>query len=120
MPNHPFATMSPKRANPGKARLPTPETPGMSPNMQTALKRQRRRTNPMDEFDRLPPGARRWLHKAVLPWSARSVARHWAEALSRTGGDEAAAHVWLNTLERRLLARDALATGGAVSPAKAR
>jgi len=78
----------------------------MRVNCRTALPRRRRRGDPMVEFDRLPPAARRWLAQAVLPWSARSVRRLWGRALRDAGGDEGAAIARLDRVEEARLARD--------------
>lgn len=81
----------------------------MTGNAATGLRRRHRAAQPMVEFDRLPPAARAWLRTAILPWSARSVGRRWAEALARSGGDEDAACRALDALELRLIARDPVA-----------
>ncbi|MBD3788510.1 MAG: hypothetical protein IE922_16410 [Sphingomonadales bacterium] len=76
----------------------------MRRNLTTGLKR-RLRTDPMGDFDRLPAPARAWAHRAVLPWSAASIARIWARALSETGS-EAAALARLCAAEAGTLARE--------------
>lgn len=60
---------------------------------------------PMAEYDRLPPGLRRWLASAALPWSARSAARIWQRALRETGS-EAVALARLTAAEARSLAQE--------------
>ena len=42
---------------------------------ETNLRRRRRVGNPMHEFDQLPKPLRKWLSKAILPWSPASVRR---------------------------------------------
>ncbi|WP_294624201.1 DUF6525 family protein [uncultured Roseovarius sp.] len=83
----------------------------MNSNCRTRLARRRRCGDPMAEYDRLPPAARRWLSQAVLPWSARSVRRLWRKALQEAGGDERAALNRLSRAEAARLARE----GGALS-----
>ena len=39
-------------------------------NVRTSL-RARRHTDPMRDYDALPPPLRRWLAEARLPWSVR-------------------------------------------------
>ena len=76
----------------------------MKKNLVTRLRR-RCRIDPMAAHDRLPPRARAWVAQAVLPWSAASVSRIWAQALRETGC-EAAALARLDAAEARMLARD--------------
>lgn len=71
----------------------------------TALKRRRRASDPMAEFDRLPPELRAWLAKAAMPWSARSVRRAYKRALARTQ-DRSLALRELDALQARLIALD--------------
>lgn len=78
----------------------------MCGNCRTALARRRRRADPMAEFDRLPPAARRWLSQAVLPWSARSVRRLWRKAMEESQGDERAALASLTRAEAARLTRE--------------
>ena len=79
------------------------------PNTVTRLKR---RTTPMQDFDRLPADLRAWLHRAALPWSARSALRLWQDALARSGGDRAAALARLERAEARSLGRERRAIWG--------
>ena len=85
-------------------------------NLATSLRR-RIGTDPMRQFDALPPELRRWLAQASLPWSPRSVARLWSRALSRSAGDRARAVSLLDQAEARALARDARRIWGAHHPA---
>ena len=57
----------------------------MASNLRSNLRKRRRASVPMQEFDELPPALRVWLHQAVLPWSPRSALRIWRRALSCHG-----------------------------------
>ena len=46
------------------------------------LRRRRRVGNPMHEFDQLPKPLRKWLSKAILPWSPASVRRVWNKSIN--------------------------------------
>lgn len=72
---------------------------------RTAQRRRQRSGDPMAEYDRLPGDLRVWLAQAVLPWSVRSARRAWNAALTRTGGDVAAAQAQLSRIEARQLSR---------------
>ena len=50
---------------------------------ETNLRRRRRIGNPMHEFDQLPKPLRKWLSKAILPWSPLSVRRVWHKSISK-------------------------------------
>jgi len=78
----------------------------ISGNCRTGLARRRRQADPMAEFDRLPPAARKWLSQAILPWSPRSVRRLWVQALRMSGGDERVAVDRLSHAEMTRLARE--------------
>jgi hypothetical protein len=73
---------------------------------QTRLKR-RRRGDPMQAFDRLPPDLRRWMAGAALPWSPTSCLALWRRALAEDGTTEAAL-ARLARAEAAMLARDGL------------
>lgn len=75
-----------------------------------ALPVRRRAASPMAEFDRLPPPLRRWLARAALPWSPRSVARTYARARAALGSEEAAL-AELDRIERRRIGSGGLAQG---------
>ena len=47
------------------------------------LRRRRRAGNPMHEFDQLPKPLRKWLSKAILPWSPASVRRVWHKSINK-------------------------------------
>jgi len=91
--------------------------PPSDTNTRSILKRRTRPGDAMAAYDRLPPDLRQWLSQAVLPWSARSALRVWHKALSRHGGDIAAAHAHLSEVERSRLQRDARAVWGETHPA---
>jgi hypothetical protein len=74
-------------------------------NFRTRLRRRRRATDPMAEYDRLPAPVRAWLAGAILPWSPRSAGRAFAAALRETR-NQAAAIAALDGLEAKLIARD--------------
>lgn len=100
--------------------LRAPSTPAGRPRARTnlgatSLRRRRRARDPMRDFDALPPGLRRWLASAVLPWAPRSVGRAFDRALARTR-DEARALAELDRVERRLVARDAACIWGREHP----
>ena len=92
-------------------RAPTPDSPDRRA-MTNTVTRLKRRTTPMQDFDRLPADLRAWLHRAALPWSARSAYRLWQDALARTGGDKAAALARLERAEARSLGRERRAIWG--------
>ena len=50
---------------------------------ETNLRRRRRIGNPMHEFDQLPKPLRKWLSKAILPWSPLSVRRVWHKSIRK-------------------------------------
>ena len=52
------------------------------------LKTRRRQSNPLQEFDCLPPQLREWLRYAVLPWAPRSVQRIYKRSIARDGDVE--------------------------------
>lgn len=67
----------------------------------------------MADYDRLPADLRAWLAQAALPWSPRSAARAFADALTRSPGNRAAALAELDRLEQRSLARALTRSGDA-------
>ncbi len=73
-------------------------------NLATALKTRVRAGNPLAEFDALPAAARAWARGAVLPWSARSIARIWARGMREGGAAQALA--LLARAEAMTLARE--------------
>lgn len=75
-------------------------------NAQTSLKRRPARSDPMEEFDRLPAELRLWLASAVLPWGPKSALRAYRKLLARTG-DPTEALEELDRRQTRLLAKDA-------------
>ncbi|WP_434289869.1 DUF6525 family protein [Celeribacter sp. SCSIO 80788] len=75
-------------------------------NLNTSLRKRRRSTDPMQEFDRLPRPLRQWLSQAALPWSPRSVRKLWAGALARYDGCENSALAHLSQVEAKRLSHD--------------
>lgn len=75
--------------------------------MRTHLRRKRRKTDPMADYDRLPPDLRAWLAQAVLPWSPRSALRVWRRAIKTCGDDVVAVTSYLSQLEVKRLGQDA-------------
>lgn len=76
---------------------------------ETTLKRRRRRTDPMRDFDALPPPLRRWLAQAVLPWSPGSCRRIWQRARAE-GAPVSTVLARLDRAEARSLSRDPTGT----------
>ena len=72
---------------------------------ETKLKKKRRSSNPMSEFDRMPKTLRDWLNTAALPWRPVSVHRAYQKALIKTG-DQQSALEYLNVLQKERLFRD--------------
>ena len=50
---------------------------------ETNLRRRKRVGNSMYEFDQLPEPLRKWLSKAILPWSPLSVRRVWHKSIRK-------------------------------------
>jgi hypothetical protein len=71
----------------------------------TRLRRRRRRLDPMQVYDRLPPDLRAWMAEAALPWSPLSCLRLWQRALQEEGCP-ARARTRLDRAEAALLARE--------------
>lgn len=93
----------PERIHPAPSDTAEPQ---MKPrNLKTSL-RCSPLTDPMREFDALPPPLRHWLSEALLPWSPRSVRKMWARALVRSCGNPAVALAALDRAELKTLARD--------------
>ena len=82
---------------------------------KTSLRRKRRNTDPMRDYDRLPPDLRAWLAAAILPWRPQSVRAAFERALARSR-DKALALRELDRLQQRLVARDARSIWGADHP----
>ena len=57
---------------------------------QTKLRKRRRASDPMTEFDRMPKVLREWLNGAALPWAPKSVYRAYNRALRQTGDPDLA------------------------------
>ncbi|MEM7686440.1 MAG: DUF6525 family protein [Pseudomonadota bacterium] len=84
----------------------------------TSLRRKRRNTDPMREFDRLPAELRTWLAVADLPWSPRSARRAFDRALARTK-DPVQAIRELDRIQTNQIARDAKRVWGTDHPCSA-
>ena len=52
---------------------------------ETKLRKRRRNSDIMSEFDKLPKILRIWLNYAALPWKPKSVHRAYKKAFLRTG-----------------------------------
>ena len=79
----------------------------MSRNLgATTLKRRRRPSNMMSEFDRLPAELRGWVATAMLPWRPQSVRRAYDKALKHTQ-DRSKALEELDRLQQRRMTHDA-------------
>ena len=57
---------------------------------ETRLRKHRRASDPMTEFDRMPKFLREWLNGAALPWAPKSVFRAYNRALRQTGDPDLA------------------------------
>lgn len=80
----------------------------MSGNLgATKLKRRRRKADPMQAFDALPPELRSWLSTAARPWSPKSCAKIWQKA-QREGLTPTQIVDRLAQNETRALTRDSL------------
>ena len=84
----------------------------------TTLKRKRRRSDPMREYDNLQPELRLWLAAAILPWRPRSVRRTFDKVMARTR-DTTCALEELDRLQARLIAKDARKLWGPHHPCAA-
>ncbi|MBO9477972.1 hypothetical protein J7382_10535 [Shimia sp. R11_0] len=80
----------------------------MARNLNSSL-RGRRRGNPMQTYDALPPELRQWLSTAALPWSPASARGIWR----RAGGqkDPQAALARLDLVEQATLRKDRWSVG---------
>ncbi|WP_460272799.1 DUF6525 family protein [Celeribacter sp. ULVN23_4] len=85
-------------------------------NLNTSLRKRRRASDPMREFDHLPKALRLWLAQAALPWSPRSVRRLWSKALRQNAGCEDRALAQLSEIETKRLESDAPRIWGAAFP----
>ncbi|QCO56064.1 hypothetical protein EOK75_10165 [Pseudorhodobacter turbinis] len=92
---------------------------GKGTNTRSTLRPRSRNTNPMQDYDRLPPALRCWLAQAVLPWSAQSALRFWEQSLRASRGDVAEAQRALSRIERKRLSRDVRRVWGEAHPAAA-
>ena len=72
---------------------------------ETRLRKHRRASDPMKEFDRMPKLLREWLNEALLPWAPKSVYRAYNKALRQTG-DPGLALRQLEKLQQQKLSID--------------
>ena len=79
------------------------------------MKRRRRATDKMGEYDRLTPELRAWLSSAMLPWRPKSVQRAYRAAYAKIG-DAAGALKELDRMQKRLVAKDAQRIWGPEHP----
>jgi uncharacterized protein with von Willebrand factor type A (vWA) domain len=84
----------------------------------STLKRKRRQTDAMRDYDRLPAELRVWLASAILPWRPRSVRRTFDSLVARTQ-DTPRALEELDRLQDRLVAKDARKIWGPNHPCAA-
>ena len=72
---------------------------------QTKLRKRRRQSDPMSDFDKLPKTIRKWINDAVLPWGPKSVLRAYKKAFLRTG-DSTLALADLDRVQKIQLSKD--------------
>ena len=72
---------------------------------ETRLRKRRRASDPMKEFDRMPKLLREWLNGALLPWAPKSVYRAYKKALKKNG-DPKIALQYLDNLQQKRLSAD--------------
>ena len=71
----------------------------------TKLRKHRRTSDPMKEFDRMPKLLREWLSGAALPWAPKSVYRAYKKALKKNGNSKIALQ-YLDNLQQKRLSAD--------------
>jgi len=91
----------------------------MPKNAITSLKRTRRSSDPVRDYDNLPQDLRRWVATAALPWGAKSVKTAYDKAVRRTGDPRLALRE-LDKLQQNKVAKDAQQIWGQGHPALAR
>ena len=72
---------------------------------KTKLRKRRRLSDPMQEFDRMPKILRDWMNSAVLPWRASSVRRAYQKELIKSGDPDRALQ-YLNKLQKKRLCEE--------------
>jgi len=77
---------------------------------ETRLRGRRRRVNPMQAYDALPPDLRAWVAQAALPWSPTSCLKLWRRALAEEGCTDRA-RARMDRAEQAMLAKDARLRG---------
>jgi hypothetical protein len=80
----------------------------MDGNQRTSLGMDRAQKSNMAAYDSLPPALRRWLSEARMPWAPASARRAWRRAMLKSWGSEKAALAYMDAIEDRRLAEDAL------------
>jgi hypothetical protein len=71
---------------------------------ETKLRKRRRNSSSMVEFDQMPRILRNWLNEAALPWRPKSVHRAYKKAFLRTG-DPALALIDLDRVQQLRLSK---------------
>ena len=71
---------------------------------ETRLRKHRRASDPMKEFDRMPKLLREWLNEALFPWAPKSAYRAYKKALKKNGDTKVALQHLDNLQQKRLSA----------------
>lgn len=71
----------------------------------TSMRRRRRSSDPMRDYDTLPAHLRQWLAQAALPWSPASCRRIWRAAHAEGASIEDVL-ARLDRAERRAMSKD--------------
>ena len=72
---------------------------------ETKLRKRRKQSDPMSDFDKMPIILRKWLNEAALPWGPKSVLRAYKKAFLRTG-DSTLALADLDRVQKIQLSKD--------------
>ena len=72
---------------------------------ETKLRKRRRQSDAMSDFDKMPIILRKWLNEAALPWGPKSVLRVYNKAFLRTG-DPTLALADLDRVQKIQLSKD--------------
>ena len=72
---------------------------------ETKLRKRRRKSDPMSDFDKMPIILRKWLNAAALPSCPKSVLRVYNNAFLRTG-DPTLALADLDRVQKIQLSKD--------------
>ena len=68
----------------------------------TTLRKRRRTSDPMKEFDKMPKLLRDWLNTAALPWAPKSVHRAYHRIYQKNGDAKLALQHLEKLQEQRL------------------